>query len=109
MTLPVDRILNILHMPTNRFRASPQVGVACRMTWGDLAGYLSRPSVGEAKDEAGAWSPAFYEDNVRRKANLVSIGALVVRNRSRDLQLDKRRAPLPDRDPFRGSDRRSNL
>jgi hypothetical protein len=43
-----------------------------------LRDYLSRPSIGEAKDIAGAWSPALYVDDVRRKANLVRIWALVV-------------------------------
>jgi hypothetical protein len=73
-----DRTLDVLFVSPERFRASPQIGVACTMTWEELAAYLSRPSTGEAKDEAGAWSPALYRDNVRRKASLVRIGALVV-------------------------------
>ena len=48
------------------------------MTWSELARYLSRPTVGEAKDEAGAWSPALYRANVRRKAALVRAHAIVV-------------------------------
>jgi hypothetical protein len=48
------------------------------MTWHELAGYLSRPIIGDAKNAAGAWSPARYTDNVRRKSSLESIGALVV-------------------------------
>jgi hypothetical protein len=70
--------LDVLFVPPWRFHARPQVGLALQMTWHKLALYLSRPTVGEAKDEAGAWSPALYCDGVRRKANLVAIHALVV-------------------------------
>jgi hypothetical protein len=70
--------LDVLYISPTRFRASPQVGVACRMTWAQLALYLSRPSTGDAKDEAGGYSPALYCENVRRKRALVSIGALVL-------------------------------
>jgi hypothetical protein len=73
-----DRVLDVLFVSPERFRASPQVGTACTMTAHELAAYLSRPTVGEAKHDAGAWSPALYRDNLRRKANLVSVGALVV-------------------------------
>jgi hypothetical protein len=73
-----DHELDVLYVSPDRFRAQPQVGTPCRMTWHQIALYLSRPSIGEAKDEAGAWSPALYRGNVRRKANLVSIGAIVV-------------------------------
>jgi hypothetical protein len=48
------------------------------MTWRELAVYLSRASPGAAKDEAGAWSPALYDHNVRRKGSLVRIHAMVV-------------------------------
>jgi hypothetical protein len=74
----VARILDVLYLSPQRFRASPQIGTACRMAWEELGRWLARPSVGDAKDEAGAWSPALYRENVRRKANLVAIGALVV-------------------------------
>ncbi|HSY24332.1 MAG TPA: hypothetical protein VK841_19525 [Polyangiaceae bacterium] len=70
--------IDVLYISPERFRASPQVGVPCRMPWGSLGAYLSRPSIGDSKDEAGAWSPALYRDNIRRKANLLSIGALVL-------------------------------
>lgn len=73
-----ERELDVLYVSPDRFRAQPQIGTPCRMTWRQIAAYLSRPSIGEAKDEAGAWSPGLYRDNVRRKAHLVSIGALVV-------------------------------
>ena len=71
-------MIHVLHVSPERFRCSPQVGVPCEMEWGELATYLSRPSIGEAKDEAGAWSPALYRGNVRRKSALISIGALVL-------------------------------
>jgi hypothetical protein len=73
-----ERDLDVLFVSPEAFRRIPQVGKPVRMTWPEIAAYLSRPSVGEAKDEAGAWSPALYTDAVRRKSNLVSIGALVV-------------------------------
>jgi hypothetical protein len=75
---PTEKPLDVLFVSPERFRASPQIGVPCAMTWHELGLYLSRPSIGETKGEAGAWSPALYDGNLRRKANLVSIGALVV-------------------------------
>jgi len=73
-----ERLLDVLFLSPPRFRAKPQVGVACVMTWRELALYLSRATVAAAKDVAGAWSPALYRDNVRRKASLVYAHALVV-------------------------------
>ncbi len=73
-----ERLLDVLFLSPSRFRAKPQVGVACVMTWSELARYLSRPTVAEAKDGAGAWSPALYRANVRRKAALVRAHAIVV-------------------------------
>jgi hypothetical protein len=70
--------LDVLYISPTRFRASPQVGVACRMTWAQIGAYLARPSTGDAKDEAGGYSPALYRENVRRKSALISIGALVL-------------------------------
>jgi hypothetical protein len=75
--MKTDR-LDVLFVSPERFRLSPQVGVPRVPTWAELGEYLSRPSIGETKDEAGAWTPALYRDNVRRKANLVSVGALVI-------------------------------
>lgn len=70
--------LDVLCISPERFRASPQVGVPCVMPWESLAAYLSRPSMGESKDAEGGISPALYKDNIRRKANLVHVGALVL-------------------------------
>jgi hypothetical protein len=70
--------LDVLFVPPWRFHARPQVGLSLQMTWGELARWLSHPTVGEAKDEAGAWSPALYRDGVRRKAALVRSHAIVV-------------------------------
>jgi hypothetical protein len=77
-TEPNEREFDVLYLSPDRFRAQPQIGTACRMTWRQITAYLSRPSSGEAKDEGGAWSPGLYRDNVRRKSHLISIGALVV-------------------------------
>jgi hypothetical protein len=73
-----DRSLDVLYVSPERFRERPQVGTPRTMTWLELALYLSRPSVGEEKEAAGAWSPALYEGNIRRKSNLVRVGALVI-------------------------------
>jgi hypothetical protein len=73
-----DRLLDILYVGPARFRRSPQVGVPCQRTWRQLADGLSRANTGDSKDVAGAWSPARYRGDVRRKDHLVSIGALVV-------------------------------
>jgi hypothetical protein len=70
--------LDVLYVAPDRFRRSPQLGVACRMSWREVCAYLSRPTVGEAKDVAGAWSAARYRNNVRRKASLLRVCALVV-------------------------------
>jgi hypothetical protein len=70
--------IDFLYISPPRFRASPQVGVPTRPTWMQCAAYLSRPSIGDAKDEAGGYSPALYRDNIRRKSALISIGALVL-------------------------------
>jgi hypothetical protein len=70
--------LDVLFVPPERFRRRPQTGVACRMSWAQLAQYLATPTLGAAKDAAGAWSPARYRDDKRRKANLVHACALVV-------------------------------
>jgi hypothetical protein len=73
-----ERMMNVLFVSPERFRMTPQIGTPTTPTWHELAQYLSRPTWANAKDVAGAWSPALYTDNVRRKSNLVSIGALVL-------------------------------
>ncbi len=70
--------MGILFVSPQRFKASPQVGTHVTMSWREFGMYLSRPSIGEEKAEAGAYSPAVYEGNVRRKASLVRIWALIV-------------------------------
>lgn len=70
--------LDVLFISPEQFRGSPQVGTPRRMTWAELADFLSAPSIGDAKDIAGGYSPARYRDDARRKANLIAIGVLVV-------------------------------
>ena len=70
--------MDLLFVSPESFRASPQIGTACRMTWGELARWLAHPTIGATKDEAGAWSPALYRDGLRRKAALVQTLAIVV-------------------------------
>jgi hypothetical protein len=77
--------LDIIYLSPEQFARSPQVGTPCRMTWANLAAYLSRPTDGdpvafpnpdEAKRQAGAWSPCLYKDNRRRKADVVHACAI---------------------------------
>jgi hypothetical protein len=75
---PPEREIDVLYVSPDRFHASPQRGLPCRMTFSQLAGYLSRPSVTESKGAAGAWSPALYRDAIRRKAGLIHVEAVVV-------------------------------
>jgi hypothetical protein len=70
--------LDVLYLSPQQFRRKPQVGTPTKLSWQEFSLYLSRPTVGEAKDGAGAYSPALYIDNVRRKANLVHASSLVV-------------------------------
>ena len=70
--------LDVLFVGPDRFLDKPQIGEARTMAWDELAHWLSHPSIGEAKNAAGAWSPARYEGNIRRKPQLIAIGALVV-------------------------------
>lgn len=73
-----DHALDVLFVPWWAFRRTPQMGIAVRFTWGELARWLATPTIGRVKDHAGAWSPALYRDNVRRKTALVHACALVV-------------------------------
>jgi hypothetical protein len=70
--------IDLLFVSPDSFRAAPQIGMPTTMGWDALAAYLSRPSVGDAKDVAGAYSPALYINGIRRKASLVRIWALIV-------------------------------
>lgn len=70
--------LDILYVSPERFRKSPQVGVPCKETWEEWTLYLSRVTRDIKKDAAGAWSPALYAGNVRRKSSLISVGMLTV-------------------------------
>ena len=74
----VENKIHVLKVSPEHFRVCPQIGRPCQMTWSELGAYLSRPIVGDSKGQAGAWSPAMYRGNVRRKSALVSVGALVV-------------------------------
>jgi hypothetical protein len=69
---------DILYVAPERFRERPQRGLPCRMTFSELARYLSQPVLAERKDAAGAWSPALYRADIRRKDAIIQISALVV-------------------------------
>ena len=70
--------LDLLFVPADMFLRIPQVGRPHRMTFAQLAENLSKPVEGDKKDVAGAYSPALYRDNVRRKSNLVHVCCLVI-------------------------------
>jgi hypothetical protein len=70
--------IDLLTVSPESFRSKPQIGTATRPTFAELGACLARPLIGDAKDCAGAYSPALYTDNVRRKPNLVKIWAMVV-------------------------------
>lgn len=72
----IDEI-EILDLSPEAFRRSPQVGTPVRMHWESLAVRMARPTIGDAKDAAGAWSPARYSGDVRRKSAIEAIYALV--------------------------------
>jgi hypothetical protein len=71
-------MLDVLYVSPEAFERKPQIGLAVRFTWAELVRWLSQPTIGNAKDEAGAWSPALYRDGVRRKSALVRAHCLVV-------------------------------
>lgn len=73
-----DADLDVLHVSPEAFARVPQVGAPLRMTWEALAVRLMRPETGARKDCAGAWSPARYRGNVRRKAAIEAVHALVL-------------------------------
>jgi hypothetical protein len=72
-----DRI-DVLHVSRRHFHRKPQIGERHRITWDALGVWLMRATTGTTKDAAGAWSPARYRDDVRRRANLEAAYALVV-------------------------------
>jgi hypothetical protein len=74
----IDGPMDLLFISAEQFHRKPQVGTPVQMSWADLADYLSRPSIGDRKGDAGGYSPALYRENIRRKANLVHIWALIV-------------------------------
>jgi hypothetical protein len=76
--LPPEPELDILYVAPERFRERPQRGLSCRMTFSALARYLSHPTLAERKDAAGAWSPALYRGDIRRKDAIIHVSALVV-------------------------------
>lgn len=76
--MDTDTINDVLFVSRDRFHLSPQVGVRVGMTWLEVVRWLSSPTIGDAKDAAGAWSPARYRDGIRRKSNLEHAWALVV-------------------------------
>ncbi|MCL2447632.1 MAG: hypothetical protein FWD17_01660 [Polyangiaceae bacterium] len=80
-----EEAFDVLYLSPEQFCRAPQVGTPCRMTWGELTAYLSRPTTGDpiafpnpddAKRQAGAWSPCLYRDNHRAKDKIVRAWAI---------------------------------
>ena len=51
------REITITYLTPERFAASPQVGIIVRQDWPSLAAWLTTPTDGTAKPDAGAWCP----------------------------------------------------
>lgn len=71
-------MIDILFISPADFHKKPQTGTHREMEWEDFCEWLSEPVWGEAKDAVGGWSPCLYEDNIRRKANVIHACAVVV-------------------------------
>lgn len=70
--------LDVLFVPADMFLRIPQIGHPTTMTFSTLAANLAKPAVGDRKDVAGAYSPALYRENVRRKSHLLHVWCLVI-------------------------------
>ena len=73
-----EREIDVLFIEPQAFRRKPQRGTPYRMSWELLEGYLSRPTLGVAKNVAGAISPALYVDDVRRRDHVLRVWAIVL-------------------------------
>jgi hypothetical protein len=51
----------LTYLTPERFRAQPQAGLRIEQPWPTLAYWLSRPTVGATKLDAGAWCPCVLE------------------------------------------------
>jgi hypothetical protein len=71
-------MLDVLAINPEQWKRAPQAGTRCAMSWPMIVAWLGRPSWGDSKDCAGAWSPARYRDNIRRKSTLEHVSMLVV-------------------------------
>jgi hypothetical protein len=82
--------MKITVVTPEHFVCRPQTGIPIDMSWDELGVWLSRVTIGEAKDRAGAWSPATYRNNIRRLDHLERVHALVVdcdQNGARDVAM----------------------
>jgi hypothetical protein len=70
--------IDVLYVPADMFLRIPQVGKPVQMSFTDLARNLAKPVEGDRKDVAGAYSPALYTNNIRRKSSLVHVCCLVI-------------------------------
>ncbi len=56
-----DRELAITYLTPERFAAMPQIGLPISQEWHSLFRWLSTPTFGETKRDAGAWCPCALE------------------------------------------------
>jgi hypothetical protein len=61
-----ERQVAVTYFTPERFAASPQVGLPITQTWESFRTWLSSPSFGETKREAGAWCPCALEGGIVR-------------------------------------------
>ena len=70
--------IDVLFVAPELFHRIPQVGRPLEMSFRQLGLALSAPVEGDRKDVAGAYSPALYRENVRRKSSLIHVACLVI-------------------------------
>ena len=73
-----EATIDVLFVSADQFLRIPQVGNPRRQTFSELCRTLAKPVTGDRKDVAGAYSPALYTENIRRKSNLVHVCCLVI-------------------------------
>lgn len=69
--------MDFLFVSPDAFARKPQIGEPRKMTWSMFEDFISKSSIGDAKDIAGGYSPAAYLEHARRKANLLRVWLVI--------------------------------
>lgn len=59
-----EKQISITYLSPERFAAQPQVGLPITQPWESFLAWLSSPSFGETKRDAGAWCPCALEGGI---------------------------------------------